>query len=86
MLGDIAEMTLATEMMQARFMEEERKMFELSIVDLPAEEKAVAREKRRLEQREDRKRRELCQAIRDSKPGLSWLDVWWLFNDKYDKQ
>lgn len=68
MFGDIAAMTLATGMMQARFMDQERKMFELSIADLPAEEKAAAREKRRLEQREDRKHRELCQAIRDSKP------------------
>ena len=52
----------------AKAMEQERKMFELSIADFPAEEKAATREKRRLEQREDRKHRELCQAIRDSKP------------------
>ncbi len=68
MFGDIAAMTCATGMVQARLMEQERKMFELSIADLPAEEKAAAREKRRLEKREERMHRELCQAIRDSKP------------------
>ena len=68
MFGDIAAMTLATGIVQARLMEQERKTFELSIAALPAEEKAAAREKRRLEKREEMMHRDLCQAIRDSKP------------------
>lgn len=46
----------------------EEKIFEKSIADLTPEEKQAAREKRRLEKIEERRHRELCQAIRDSKP------------------
>ena len=49
----------------------DQKMFELSIADLSDDDKKFAIEKRRLEQREDQKHRELCQAIRDSKPTQS---------------
>lgn len=49
----------------------DRKMFELSIADLDEDGKKTAWEKRRLEQREDQKHRELCQAIRDTKPSGS---------------
>lgn len=68
MFGNIAVAVAISEINQAGLIDHDNKMFELSIADLPAEEKAAAREKRRLEKREERMHRELCQAIRDSKP------------------
>ena len=46
----------------------DEKRFEKSIENFSDAEKKAAREKRRIEQIEERRHRELCQAIRDSKP------------------
>jgi len=64
----ISVITAISAINEITLIEHENKMFELSIANLTDEEKAAVREKRRLEKREDRMHRELCQAIRDSKP------------------
>lgn len=67
----MTDIIMASVSQQIKMIENEKKMFELSIADLDENGKKAAREKRRIEQREDRKHRELCQAIRDSKPAQS---------------
>jgi len=71
MFTDIAAMAMVSAINEMNLYEHGNKMFELSIANLSDEQKTIAREKRRLEQREDRKHRELCQAIRDSKPAAN---------------
>lgn len=78
MFGFIAVQIPAMALHAIELAKHDQKMFELSIADLSNEQKKEAREKRRTEQTEERRHRELCQAIRDSKrntvdPGTAFL-------------